>query len=46
MKDYLYIDSSDDANQTRFIVSKTPDIDDLIGEKRFGEARDEINRIT
>ena len=35
MKDYLYIDSSDDAHQSRFKVSDTPKIDHLIKEKQF-----------
>lgn len=43
MKDYLYIDSTDDAHQARFKVSDTPKIDHLIKEKRFDEALSEIN---
>ena len=45
MKDYLYIDSNDDAHQSRFKVSKTPKIDYLIKEKRFDDALDEINSL-
>ena len=45
MKDYLYIDSNDDAHQAKFKVSDTPKIDYLIKEKRFDEALDEINQL-
>lgn len=45
MKDYLYIDSADDAHQARFKVSETPKIDYLIKEKQFGKALSEINRL-
>ena len=45
MKDYLYIDSSDDSHQAKFKVSNTPKIDYLINEKRFDEALIEINKI-
>ena len=45
MKDYLYVDYSDDAHQSRFKVSKTPEIDYLITEKRFDEALVQINQL-
>lgn len=45
MKDYLYVDYSDDAHQSRFKVSKTPEIDYLIKEKRFDEALAQINQL-
>ena len=45
MKDYLYIDSSDDAHQARFKVSETPKIDHLIAEKRFSQALSEIDKL-
>ena len=44
MKDYLYIDSNDDAHQAKFKVSDTPKIDHLINEKRFEEALTEIEK--
>lgn len=37
-KDYLYIDSSKDSNQTRFKVSKTSKIEHLINEKEYLKA--------
>ena len=43
MKDYLYIDSSDDAHQSRFKVSDTPKIDHLIKEKQYSKALSEID---
>jgi tetratricopeptide (TPR) repeat protein len=45
MKDYLYIDSSDDAHQAKFKVSKTPKVEYLIKEKRYDEALNEINDL-
>lgn len=45
MKDYLYIDSDDDAHQAKFKVSNTPRIDYLINEKRFEEALVEIEQV-
>jgi tetratricopeptide (TPR) repeat protein len=45
MKDYLYIDSNDDAHQFRFKVSQTPKVNALIKEEKFDEALDEINRL-
>jgi len=45
MKDYLYIDSNDDAHQAKFKVSDTPKIDYLMTEKRFAEALAEIDEI-
>lgn len=45
MKDYLYIDSDDDAHQSRFKVSNTSRIDTLIDEKRFEEALTEIDNL-
>ena len=45
MKDYLYIDSDDDAHQAKFKVSDTPKIDYLIKEKRFDEALSEIDQL-
>ena len=45
MKDYLYVDSTDDAHQARFKVPDTPKIDLLIKEKRFSEALSEINEL-
>ncbi len=45
MKEYLYIDSNEDAQQSRFKVSKTPKIDYLIKEKKFSEALTEINQL-
>lgn len=45
MKDYLYIDSSDDAHQSRFKVSDTPKIDYLIKEKQFSKALSEIDKL-
>ena len=45
MKDYLYIDSSDDDHQFRFKVSKTPKIDSLIKEGKFEDALFEIDEL-
>lgn len=45
MKEYLYIDSDDDSHQARFKVSNTSRIDNLISEKRFEEALDEIDQL-
>ena len=45
MKDYLYIDSSDDDHQFRFKVSKTPKIDSLIKEGKFDDALFEIDEL-
>ena len=45
MKDYLYIDSADDAGQARFKVSETPKIDHLIKEGEFDRALDEIDKL-
>lgn len=45
MKDYLYIDSKDDAHQARFKVSKTPKINALVKDGKFDEALIEIDEI-
>ena len=45
MKDYLYIDRDDDTHQARFKITKTPKTENLIKQKRYGEALDEINLI-
>ena len=45
MKEYLYVDSSDDSHQARFKVSNTPKIDYLIKERKFSEALGEIDEL-
>ncbi len=45
MKDYLYIDSNDDAHQAKFKVSPTPKIDHLISQEKYSEALSEINQV-
>lgn len=45
MRNYLYIDSDDDAHQTKFKVSQTPDIDYLIKEEKYSEALREVNKL-
>ena len=45
MKDYLYIDSSDDSSQARFKVSETSKIDALIEQKRFSDALREVDNL-
>ena len=37
-KDYLYVDSSKDSQQTKFKVSKTSKIEYLINEKKYSKA--------
>ena len=46
MKDYLYLSDDDgDRFQTRFKVSKTPAVERLINESKFGEALNLIDEI-
>jgi tetratricopeptide (TPR) repeat protein len=43
-KDYLYIDSSKDSQQTKFKVSKTSKIEHLINEKKYLKALELIDK--
>lgn len=45
MKDYLDFSDGDDKFQTRFKVSKTSKVNQLIGESKFGDALTLINEI-